>query len=367
MNKIILTLLLTTVFALSANAQNCVNSSRCDELGYNMSKTDCKGYSTLICPFDKDKVFCVYSPQIYTCEQLSKELAIPNNKVVATGFLDPCSFTMTEGSSLIGIPSLRLEDTYSHEIKMNGKNSLKNIITSYSKTISGRNDLTIEDSVLGTLEGFAEIIFHGENSVQIIRNSSQITSDKLDIASVLHYQLPITIINIPELSFLSELKHNYDIGIMGNQTTQIYSKKITCNALRMVIEYSEIHTDRLYAQEIDCKNSKIYGDLYLNKGDLGEATCEIYGKVFVKNINISNTYAKFKTGSALYFNSAISLSYAPKISFEKDVTIGYQFKDKNGLWKTKKNGTNISLTNIADYAEYLGSFPGVEFPEDYPF
>ncbi len=58
MNKIILTLLLTTVFTVSANAQNCVNSSRCDELGYNKTVADCDGLDTLVCPFDENKAFC---------------------------------------------------------------------------------------------------------------------------------------------------------------------------------------------------------------------------------------------------------------------------------------------------------------------
>ena len=66
MNKIILTLLLTTVFTVSANAQNCVNSSRCDELGYTKTTTDCAGLDTLVCPFDENKVFCVFSEK--SCE-----------------------------------------------------------------------------------------------------------------------------------------------------------------------------------------------------------------------------------------------------------------------------------------------------------
>ena len=60
MNKIILSLLLTTAFAVSANAQNCVNSSRCDELGYNKTITDCNGLDTLVCPFDSSKAFCIF-------------------------------------------------------------------------------------------------------------------------------------------------------------------------------------------------------------------------------------------------------------------------------------------------------------------
>ena len=59
MNKIILTLLMTILFTPAANAQNCVNSSRCDELGYTKTTADCAGLDTLVCPFDENKMFCI--------------------------------------------------------------------------------------------------------------------------------------------------------------------------------------------------------------------------------------------------------------------------------------------------------------------
>ena len=58
MNKIILTLLMTILFTPAANAQNCVNSSRCDELGYNKKAENCIDDDILKCPFDSNKVFC---------------------------------------------------------------------------------------------------------------------------------------------------------------------------------------------------------------------------------------------------------------------------------------------------------------------
>ena len=58
MHKIILALLLTTSLAASANAQNCVNASRCDELGYTKTAADCDSLDTLKCPFDSGKAFC---------------------------------------------------------------------------------------------------------------------------------------------------------------------------------------------------------------------------------------------------------------------------------------------------------------------
>ena len=63
MHKIILTLLMTILSTPAANAQNCVNSSRCDELGYTKTTADCAGLDTLVCPFDENKVFCVFSEQ----------------------------------------------------------------------------------------------------------------------------------------------------------------------------------------------------------------------------------------------------------------------------------------------------------------
>ena len=71
MNRIILSLLLTTVFAVPAIAQNCVNASRCDELGYTKTIADCNGLDTLVCPFDSSKVFCVKAKpieQIIPCD-----------------------------------------------------------------------------------------------------------------------------------------------------------------------------------------------------------------------------------------------------------------------------------------------------------
>ena len=57
---------MTILFTPAANAQNCVNSSRCDELGYTKTAADCAGLDTLVCPFDENKVFCVFSEK--SCE-----------------------------------------------------------------------------------------------------------------------------------------------------------------------------------------------------------------------------------------------------------------------------------------------------------
>ncbi len=68
MHKIILTLLMTILFTPAANAQNCINSTRCDELGYTKTAADCNGLDTLVCPFDETKFFCSSPFHDKSCE-----------------------------------------------------------------------------------------------------------------------------------------------------------------------------------------------------------------------------------------------------------------------------------------------------------
>lgn len=43
----------------TSSAQTCVNSNRCDELGYSKETSTCSGKQTLKCPFDNNKAFCI--------------------------------------------------------------------------------------------------------------------------------------------------------------------------------------------------------------------------------------------------------------------------------------------------------------------
>ena len=56
---------MTILFTPAANAQNCINSTRCDELGYTKTAADCNGLDTLVCPFDENKVFCTKTTICY--------------------------------------------------------------------------------------------------------------------------------------------------------------------------------------------------------------------------------------------------------------------------------------------------------------
>ena len=47
-----------------AAAQSCTVPPTCDALGYTKSATDCKDMSTLKCPFDQSKVFCVTAAEV---------------------------------------------------------------------------------------------------------------------------------------------------------------------------------------------------------------------------------------------------------------------------------------------------------------
>ena len=123
MNKIILTLLMTILFIPAANAQNCVNSSRCDELGYTKTTADCAGLDTLVCPFDKNKAFCTtgVTGGITSCNELitainNQETEILLAKDITCSFADfklgplvtnsntlEASFTFPPNVTLIGL------------------------------------------------------------------------------------------------------------------------------------------------------------------------------------------------------------------------------------------------------------------------
>ena len=47
-----------------AAAQSCTVPPTCDALGYTKTTTDCKDMSTLKCPFDQSKVFCVTAAEV---------------------------------------------------------------------------------------------------------------------------------------------------------------------------------------------------------------------------------------------------------------------------------------------------------------
>ncbi len=59
MKTVIAALMLCSTAMTPALAQNCTSSTRCAELGYTMSKEDCDGIKSLVCPFDSSKYFCV--------------------------------------------------------------------------------------------------------------------------------------------------------------------------------------------------------------------------------------------------------------------------------------------------------------------
>ena len=59
MKTVIAALMLCSTAMTPALAQNCTNPTRCTELGYTMSKEDCDGMKSLVCPFDSNKYFCV--------------------------------------------------------------------------------------------------------------------------------------------------------------------------------------------------------------------------------------------------------------------------------------------------------------------
>ena len=58
MMTVIAALMLCSTAMTPALAQNCTSSTRCAELGYKKSASDCDGMESLVCPFDSSKYFC---------------------------------------------------------------------------------------------------------------------------------------------------------------------------------------------------------------------------------------------------------------------------------------------------------------------
>ena len=56
---VIAALMLCGTAMTPALAQNCTSSTRCAELGYKKSASDCDGMESLVCPFDSSKYFCM--------------------------------------------------------------------------------------------------------------------------------------------------------------------------------------------------------------------------------------------------------------------------------------------------------------------
>ena len=48
----------SSIFTSTAFAQTCATVPTCDELGYDLSETDCSGKKALKCPFDNTKFYC---------------------------------------------------------------------------------------------------------------------------------------------------------------------------------------------------------------------------------------------------------------------------------------------------------------------
>ncbi len=48
----------------AALAQNCTSPTRCGELGYTLTASDCVGQRTLPCPFDSSKLWCAFDQEI---------------------------------------------------------------------------------------------------------------------------------------------------------------------------------------------------------------------------------------------------------------------------------------------------------------
>ena len=168
MNKIILSLLLTTALTSAANAQNCVNSSRCDELGYTKTAADCTGLDTLTCPFDKNKFFCTAGTgdAIDSCSAFKS--AIQNENAIIKIATDlNCSkadlgygpVEITEnGIKIIGIGN-RPKLNFSSQINIYSSNI-------YIENIEAGQDIYLMNNANATVKNIKAIAFRSEDRLK---------------------------------------------------------------------------------------------------------------------------------------------------------------------------------------------------------
>ena len=378
MNKIILALLLTTALAAPAIAQNCVNSSRCDELGYKQTINECLGFNPLICPFDKNKAHCLLLGRFYNCSDIKAELNQANNRVIAQGNIENCNnLTIADGTAFIGAPNVTLQylSSLGSIIQSGSKSTLQNI-TAGNLSSESTGDIQLRGCNFTNVFSFNKITLSGANYIKFFKKA---TTLKTSADSFLTTSKIDDVISLDLNGVIKVTGQNNNDGIYAYGTNQI------SNA---VIVFPLPGTNELYFSNINQKKdiylhsnvrfqySKIYGNLYVN-ADTAEAKFAIsycnnctnifYGKTYFKGdfVTLGINYHKFSSGAEVYFDGT-SINNC-SAAFESGVTIGIKYPTStslNGLWKTVKE-CNINLGQISssDCVERIGEFKGISLPE----
>ena len=390
MNKIILTLLLTTSLAASANAQNCVNPSRCAELGYRDDVGKCSGRKTLLCPFDSNKAFCI-DPDggsgFYTCDDFLEAIKEVDGVIYLSRGLE-CDMTgkstsirFAEGLKVIGTadqPKIEFINFGENKppLTLPGRHTFENLrIVNADISVSG-NDKFINIQA-ENISGDADITFDGANKAVRVNTCNSGNTTTVTAGSSLEATSDFNALGEINGTLNSPTINTY-CNVSGKQT--IFNGSIIgCRISRAVIngkyqsnctpehhEYITVNSPYLVKKGMwlwrySTINAKVYAYYdhfsFLNKV-FYRTTVNTGGEVW-SNFNDKG------------IDSSTSDIFIGESSFKKGVKIAFyssKYPAINGIWEAKNDIENLSIkgsdvktaAELKKYFTRIGDWDGTE-------
>ena len=383
MNKIILALLLTTSLAASANAQNCVNPSRCAELGYRDDVGKCSGRKTLLCPFDSNKAFCI-DPDggsgFYTCDDFLEAIKEVDGVIYLSRGLE-CDMTgkstsirFAEGLKVIGTadqPKIEFINVGENKptLTLPGRNTFENLrivnadisvsgndkfINIQAENISGTNpnNLTFEGNISANDINIQQGTFNTQNlsfNDLSCKHTNQNNTENLQIGCTAEGTLSGKLISGVELN-------------TGNihQTIQIYASIINkdLSLPDTNISHSIINANISKAKKVEY--------CYVSNASIVRLQTVGSGGAVVSYIHLSKDAKYFSKNPGNWSTSTFVYS----ATLESGATVWTHSLGEaamyNGIWRAHKNiseTTTIRNDSISEYFTRIGDWDGT-IPDD---
>ncbi|MFI3241961.1 MAG: hypothetical protein R3Y43_05280 [Alphaproteobacteria bacterium] len=200
-----LTFLLNAGIALATDS--CAISTSCEDLGYLMNETNCSGFVSIKCPFDKTKLFC--------------DTTVPCDINTIYNTDGTCSKTYLSGKTPKGIIVSKsstayylwpLTRTYSSiTCSWKGRYSSSDSCTSVISSCSAQGYSTVSSAAIGT-----SINYNAVNSLlSDISTNGGIVTTSVKLGDYLGYE-PIRVLTIAS----SSSSYDYDKGSFIKTTTK---------------------------------------------------------------------------------------------------------------------------------------------------
>ena len=382
MNKIILTLLLTTSLAASANAQNCVNPSRCAELGYRDDVGKCSGRKTLLCPFDSNKAFCI-DPDgdsgFYTCDDFLEAIKEVDGVIYLSRGLE-CDMTgkstsirFAEGLKVIGTadqPKIEFINFGENKptLTLPGRNTFENLrIVNADISVSG-NDKFINIQA-ENISGNADVTFDGANKAVRVNTCNSGNTTTVTAGSSLEAT--------NDFNALGEINGTLISGYVNNNCYKgqinINGSLIGCN-----IRYSSFNGSLNSLK--DCKEQKVHDSTINVPIAITTSTAQrniINSKLYIDVSTSTTTWTTVRSivnsnGEIFVNMHNSSVSYLlSDDTFIKGSRIAFfseQYPEINGIWEAKDTTQEITISKktaaeLKKYFTRIGDWDGT-IPDD---